>query len=949
MTKFLQQAADYLFSHHKDDLVNTGVVLPNRRAGLFLKQYLSQLTDRPIFSPEIFSIEDFVFRLSGYRKIEPAYLTLEFYQVYCKLEGDNARPFKEFVKWAEVVIQDFNEVDLYLVDPEELFGFLSDTKAIALWNPNGTPLTDFQVRYLEFFRSLTTLYKNLKLHLLDQGLAYQGLAYRQLAEKLERGLPEFPWKHLVFIGFNALTTSEEKILKALRDRNTATLLWDADSYYLDNPVQEAGEFLRENKKAFGFSALDWTNDYFKSGAKTIHLIGVPKNIGQARVAGQLLSELQDTDSDLHECSIVLNDENLLFPVLNSLPASVKTFNLTMGLPLRKTILHGLIDDLIRMNENALKFDKTSGESLKFYFKDIIRVLEHPYFLKLAGNNSDGLRQAKHQIRSRNQVFYSQADVTGLFGAGGPEIIRHTGEVFVPWNDSAISAVEGIRSLLKELKQAFAADEQDSDKINTEYIFHFSMLFNKLKSVFEAYPFLADLDSFRHVFMQMLRSVTIPFYGEPLQGVQIMGMLETRTLDFRNIIMLSVNEDFLPGKGISNSFIPFDLKLSFKLPTHQDRNAVSAYHFYRLLQRAEKVYLLYNTEPGDLGGGDRSRFIMQLEHELVRYNPKIELKTEVLSLVPGDQPADKEVKIPKSPDILEAIHQHARGGLSASALNAYRNCTLRYYFKYVLGIDKAEDVEEVMEASTLGNVVHDTLLDLYLPLKGRVLKQGDHKKLLSATDMALQKAFRKNYQQGDLGSGKNLLITKVAESYVQRFLKEEAKWVEEAAQFKEELIIKGIEQEMRTELVSAVTQEKVVALRGTLDRIDRFRGKNRIIDYKTGKVEPAELKLKSWEDLNVPGKGDKLFQLLFYAYLYISNAGEVTEIQAGIYSFRNLAKGFLEASLPDGASVTGSMDDFERYLKELLHGLFDAGKPFEQVDDPAVCTYCAYASICQRSV
>ncbi len=948
MTRFLQQAAEYLISHHKDDLVHTGVVLPSRRAGLFLKQYLSQLTDRPIFSPEIFSIEDFVFRLSGYRKIEPAYLTLEFYKVYRQLEGEKAGPFKEFIKWAEVVIQDFNEVDLYLIDPEELFGFLSDTKAIALWNPDGTSLTDFQVRYLEFFRSLTTLYKNLKMHLLDQGLAYQGLAYRQLAEKLANGSPELPWSHLVFLGFNALTTSEEKILRGLIDRNEATLLWDADRYYLDNPVQEAGKFLRENKRAFGLGTLEWTNEYFRSTTKKIHLIGVPKNIGQARVTGQLLQDLQASDPDLNESSVVLNDENLLFPVLNSLPGSVKTFNLTMGLPLRKTILHGLIDDLIRMNENALKFDRSSGRSLRFYFKDITRVLEHPYFAKLAGNDGEGLRHARHELRSRNQVFYSQDEVTGLFDASGPDMIQRTGELFVPWNNSAMRAIEGIRSVLKRLKQAFTDDEPDTDKINTEYTFHFSMLFNKLKSAFDAYPFLDDLDSFRHVFMQMLRSVTIPFYGEPLQGVQVMGMLETRTLDFRNIIMLSVNEDFLPGKGMTNSFIPFDLKLSFKLPTHQDRNAVSAYHFYRMLQRAEKVYLLYNTEPGDLGGGDRSRFIMQLEHELVRYNPKIELTSEVLSLVPGVQAETREVRIPKSTDILEAIGQHAHGGFSASALNAYRNCSLRYYFKYVLGIDKAGDVEEVMEASTLGNVVHDTMLDLYLPLQGMVLKQGDYKRLISETGKALQKAFRKNYQQGDISSGKNLLITKVAESYVQRFLKAEAQWLGEAAQFKDELTIKGVEQEMRTELASG-GQVGQVALRGTLDRIDRFRGKTRIIDYKTGRVEPYELKLKSWEDLNVPGKGDKLFQLLFYTYLYVRNIDEDQEVQAGIYSFRNLAKGFMEASLPSGESITEAMDDFEKYLKEILNGLFDADKPFEQVDDPAVCRYCAYASICHRSL
>lgn len=950
MSNFLEQTAAYLYTHHRDVLGEVCVVLPNRRAGLYLKKYLAQITDKPVFAPAVYSIEDFVYRVTGLKMMEPAYLYFEFYEVYREIEGPEASPFSDFIKWAEIVLKDFNEVDLYLVNPEELFGYLSDSKAIALWNLDEEPLTAFELRYLRFFNSLTKFYQKFSNRLLAKNQAYQGLAYRELVTKLEKENEDMnlPWKHLVFAGFNALSLAEEKILKTLVDRGAADLVWDADRYYLENPLQEAGMFLRHNQKVLGLDQLTWTGDHFKGSEKTIRLIGVPKNIGQAKVTGELLRELHALNPGLEKTSVVLNDQNLLAPVLNSLPEEVKSFNLTMGLPLKNTQLYSLVSAFIQLNENAVRFSRASGKSLRFYFKDLLQILEHPAFRLLTRGGAAGKPGPAQAVRSGNRIFYDRSEVEALFAGYEGDRMKEVMMLFEPWNNSSTRAVDGVLFLLKKLKLAYTSNEAEKDLINQEYVFHFSKLFNKLRNYFTEYPFLKDLESFRLIYTQVVRSITIPFYGEPLRGVQVMGMLETRTLDFENIIMLSVNEDFIPGGSTGNSFIPFEIKRKFRLPTHRERNAVSAYHFYRLLQRARNIYLLFNTEAGDLGGGDKSRFINQIEYELQKYNPGISIVTEVLAITPGPQPPEADIRIDKTPDILEKIRELARSGFSASALNSYRNCSLQYYFKYILGIDEAEEVEETIEASTLGNVVHDVLFQLYSPFKGKALTREVLKTMKPEVDKALKASFKKHYPSGDILSGKNLLISKVAESFVLRFLQTEEMGVAEAGRFNRELTILDLEMRSESTLDAGIPGVDPVKLKGVIDRIDQLAGEMRIIDYKTGRVNATDLKLKTWEDLNTPGKHDKIFQLLFYAHLYSAAHGfPAAGIQAGIFSFRNLNNGLITPVLPEGKSVLESIPDFGEVLAALIASLFDLATPIRQTEDIKVCEYCSYRSVCNR--
>lgn len=946
MHSFLEQTALFLLDRYPETMQQVCVVLPNRRAGVFLKMYLSRNTDKPFFAPAIFSVEDFIFRLSGFRKIEPAILLFEFYEIYRSMEGTDAVSFREFIKWADVVLQDFNELDLSMANPKQLFGYLSESKAMALWNPDNTPLTPFETRYLHFYRSLAGFYDALRKRLAEKKLAYQGLAYRKLAEMVADTEVETTWKSHIFAGLNALTRSEEMILKGFTRKASTHLLWDADAYYLDDPKQEAGLFLRKNKKTFNLGDLNWTGEHLTKDPKKIHLIGVPKVVGQAKVAGGVLEKLIEKKINPDTISLVLNDETTLFPVLNSIPESIKTFNVTMGLPLVYTPLYDLVMGFIRLNENALRFSKGKEGPLRFYFQDLLTIFRHPYFPKmfLWDEQKEGGPVAR--IASRNQVFYRPEEVVDLLFVDGSEN-PVVGELFIPWGNSVEKGLSGLQALLQKLKKIFTGDNKEDRSIDMEYVFQFSRIFNNIESMLKTYPVIDEIEAFRKVLETVVRAYSIPFYGEPLTGIQIMGMLETRALDFEHAILLSVNDDFIPGTGISHSFIPFEIRREFNLPTHRERNAVFAYHFYRFLQRASTAYLLYNTEPGELGGGDRSRFISQLVFELAEVNPNVTIQEEIYSSIPEKLEADDSIVIDKTPEILRKLEAYAGMGLSASAVNAFRNCSLRFYFERILGIQESDEVEETIEVSTFGTVIHDVLHELYKPFTNKNIIARDIEGMRKSYLAALRRALEQYYPDGSMKYGKNLLILKVMESFLERFLNWEIKRLKNMDRFKEKLAIRGLEENRSVPFKITGKTHKEVRLKGVIDRVEQIHTIPMILDYKTGRVVSTDLKLKEWDDLLIPGKNDKLFQLLYYALLHSRDKNTGQDVEAGIISFRNLSQGILQPVLPNNTKLSEGISDFEEVLQQLLADLFDPGKPFAQTADEKVCIYCPFKSICNR--
>ncbi|MEZ5196030.1 MAG: PD-(D/E)XK nuclease family protein [Bacteroidales bacterium] len=955
MKTFLDQVAEYAVTKYAPNASGACYVLPSRRAGLFLKKRLAAQFGKTAWAPSIFSVEDFIVELSGFKIIDPILLQFELFEVHKEIEGSNAQPFSEFLKWSSVMLNDFNEIDLYLADARQLFGDLNEAKAISLWNLDKKPLTEFEARYLHFFNSLSKYYGLLTKRLVSKKEVYQGLAYRKLAETDSLSQTDLEWDTFILAGFNALTTAEEKIFSNLGQIANVDYVWDTDSYYIKNKSQEAGKFLRKYVKETEHANFHWVGDHFKESNKEIHLLGVAQNVGQARLAGQLLKDLAANNEDLMNTAVVLNDQSIALPLLNSMDESLKKFNLTMGLPLSSTPLYRLISSVLNLHENSVKFSNSGEGFQKYYFRDVITVLEHHYIQLL--DSSEMVIPLNDSIRKSNNIFLVPDELVKSLTEDGKETQNGIAILFNPCMNKPGKLLENIIRFFKVLQYTFlnrkeptALNEEKQPDLDIEYLYSFSKVFNRLKIILNEYPFVEDIKTLRELFEQIVQSVSIPFYGEPLQGLQVMGMLETRTLDFENIIMLSVNEDFIPSGKAGNSFIPFEFRKGFQLPTHHDRNAVFAYHFYRLLQRSKKVHLIYNTEQGDLGGGGRSRFITQLLYEMPKYNPRIRIEEKVLAVKPTTEIAGQEIIVPKSKEVMERLKEIAEKGVSASALNSLRNCSLQYYFNYVARLEELEDVEETIEANTLGNVVHEVLKMLYEPYVGEILSAELISSMKPGIENLVRDSFAKNYEQGDIDHGKNLLIVKVAISLVNNFLDREMGFIKTEKSKGRGLILHEVEKPYEAKMMIHTLDGNIeVTLRGVFDRVDKVGEFIRILDYKSGMVNQRDLNVKVWEDLALEKKMDKSFQLLFYTHVYfLQNQIEINQIQPGIISMRNLGPYSLDLVLPEKEPVSElSIQPFSELIKGLIEDLFDPETPFAQTEELDNCKYCPYTSICNR--
>lgn len=964
MPLFLEKVTGHLISRWGSDLEDVCIVLPNRRAGLFLRKYLAGATRKTIWSPRIFSIEDFVASISGLRLLDLIHLMAELYEVHKELEGKKHQPFEEFISWAPQLLADFNEVDRNLVDARQLFSFLDEAKAITLWNPDQRPLTDFEKQYLHFYNSLFSYYQKLNSRLLEKKAATQGLLFRTAAMNLEKFEKELPWKHIVFAGFNALTKAEEQIIQFLHHIGKADLLWDADSFYLEDDQQEAGGFLRLWFRKWNLNEPKWIFNELKESKKNIEIVGVPNNVSQAKLCGEILSRLGKAGKLNERTAVVLPDERMLFPLLNSVPAEIRDLNITMGLSLRHSPLAGLFDAVFLLHLNPEKFTRNkTGKTMKYYFRDVVNVLQHPYIKQMASvlmkENDFAFGELLSFLKNPNKVFISKEEIirpgNDLFSSG----FSFLEAAFEPWNTPA-EAIKNLQNLVEGIRDACLLNRDPETKgsfrLELEYLYLFSTILHQLKLMTETSGIIKANSTLFQLFRQMTESTALPFYGEPLKGIQLMGMLETRTLDFENLIILSCNEDLLPRSKHTNSFIPFDIKRDFGIPTFWHKDAVYAYHFYRLLQRAGQVWLLHNTEPDELGGGDKSRFLRQIIHELPSYNPDIRISEQILTFPSGDDSLTVPISIPKNASVMSLLEVKAQKGFSPTSLNAYRKCPLCFYFSEIAGIREPEIPDETIDPKILGQAVHLALNNLYKPFLGHHITPQHISGMKSDTPEALDLAFKKKFPGPDVNYGKNLLLVGVAKKMVLRYLHSEERFLEELELQGQSMKIVDLEKYVESSLEIYYSGKVFpVKLKGIIDRVDLPGNYYRIIDYKTGSVDAKQLVCENWEDLLSEPDLDKVFQLLTYTVLLQSRKQyRDFTIQAGIISLKKIGNGFMNVRLPEEDTETPesginekSVESFKGILKNLITSIFDTGKEFDQTSDPKNCTYCPYVNICGR--
>lgn len=904
MTLFITKVVEEILQRHKISSY-LQFVMPSQRACVFLKEELLKNVSNATFLPKIISVEEFIQEIADISLIDNTKLLFEFYGVYKEvIPKENIEEFSSFSKWAITVLHDFNEVDSYLIDPKQLFTNLSDVKRLNNWFQNKKP-SELAVNYLHFFDYLYQIYKRFYKKLLANKFGYQGLIYREVIHNLEYYIQNKKDTHTVFIGFNALNGAEEKLIQELLQANIASIYWDADTSFFDT-TNEAGYFLRKYKKEWKY----YTNNPFlwidknSFSNKNIEIIGSPKNISQVKQVGEIL----DSFSNYSKTAVVLADENLLNITLNSLPKKVNKINITMGYPLKDIPLANLFLNVFKLHLNQEKFGKVEQE--EFYYKDVLNVFSNPFLNK---KYEKIITRLKQKINNENAVFLSIQD---LKESPGNKEDKNLTEILLIFRkvENVYQLIDSCKSLIKKLKQ-------DISGIEKEYLYRFHQIFQQLESLNKQYGFITDLKTFYQFFMQLLKVEKLSFKGEPLEGLQLMGMLETRTLDFENVIITSVNEGILPGGKNDFSFIPFDIKIHFGLPTYQEKDAIFSYHFQRLLWRAKNIYLLYNTENDGYGGGEKSRFLTQLE---IKY-PFI--KTSIVS--PKVKSINSNsIQIDKTIEIQQKLKEISLKGISPSAIASYIYNPIQFYEQKILGINDTDSVDENIAANTMGTVIHETLKDLYLPYLNTFLSEQHITAMQKKVETLLQKHFKEYYKKGNINSGKNKLIYEVSKNQIQIFLKKEQALIKEGNALK----ILEIEKELSSEIqIDGI--DYPIKIKGIADRIDEFNGVIRVVDYKTGKVVLNDLKLADFSVIKDNYKYTKAMQVMLYSFLYQKTFIENTKpIESGIISFKNLNEGFLRTNFTSGRNkdydVTEErIEEFINEIKLILLSILNPKNPF----------------------
>jgi hypothetical protein len=915
-TSFLDKIAAVLIENYSDKLSNIIVVLPNKRAKIFLIEALKNKVSSNILSPEIISVEDFIQNISGIRSIDPIELLFEFYEVYLSItEKSNQQSFELFANWAKTLLQDFNEIDRYLLDPSYVLSYLKDIEDIKKWGIEVENRTQLLEKYIDFWKLLPNYYQSLYTHLLNKGTGYQGLIYREAVNNLSQFTNSIADKQYVFAGFNALNAAEEKIIQHLIASDRAKIYWDVDQTFLNDPYHDAGLFVRRFKESWKYyksNPFEWiVNDF--SQTKNIQVIGTPKSIGQAKITGSIIENIinDNPDASLDKVAVVLGEENLLVPLLYALPSSVGALNITMGYSSKNNPAQILIAKLFKMHTNALS---RNAKDYVLYYKDVLDILTHPLVEPFAKTSA-----LVNTINKNNYTFITHKKLLELHSDASDLFLL----LFKKWENGSIVVLESISNLLQIIKTNLSNDNEE-EKITKAFVFAIFKIINKLINYYSQHEHIDKIETLYAIYKQVIDLAEVSFEGEPLNGLQIMGVLESRVLDFDTVIVTSMNEGKFPAGKSQNSFIPYDVKRELGLPTFKEKDAIYTYHFYHLLQRATTIYLLYNTESEGLDAGEKSRFITQLEVEKqVNHTLSHEIYNAVLP-----ETAYQPMVIPKSESVMVRLKEIAEKGFSPSALTSYIRNPIQFYFQKILRISEVEEVEENIALNTLGTIIHETLKVLYEPFIGKFISESDILNCFKQIDAEVLKQFKLVYKEGEIKKGRNLLAFEVAKRNVSNFLKVELESIKNGDAIK----ILALEQTFGRTL-NHPNLPFPVLIKGNVDRIEERNGTIRIIDYKTGKVDKANVMLKTWKGLTEDIKNDKIIQVLAYAYMYEQEA-KGKPIEAGIISFKNLKSGFLPFNFKEEKEMNSIISEevLSNYLEQivvLLNEILDVKIPFEE--------------------
>ena len=959
MESFLKLVAADLYKHTEGNLAHTAVVFPNKRAGLFFNEYLAQESDSPIWSPAYVSISELFRSLSPWEVGDPVKLVCELYKIF-RRETQSTETLDDFYFWGEMLISDFDDADKNKVDTDKLFSNLQDLRNIMddytfiddeqeeairqfFQNFSIERRTALKERFISLWDVLGNIYKGFRESLASQNIAYEGMMYRHVIEHLD--VDKLPYEKYVFVGFNVLNKVEHTLFTQLKDAGKAVFYWDYDEFYMKENRQavthEAGEFIRRNLRDFP-SPL--SGELFKnlSKPKEVHYIASSTENAQARYLPQWIRNNLTTPEK--ETAVVLCNEALLQPVLHSLPAEVKHVNITMGFPLSQTPVYSFLIALLELHTHGFNF-----KSGRYTFQSVVTLLKHPYTRQLTGQ-----AELLEKELTRNNRFYP------LPGELGKD--EFLTRLFTPLSGNLNLCIRLSETLqqVAGIYQANTSGTEDTDAFNQLYresLFKAYTTINRFRTLIEEDELTVQSETFRRLLVKVLSATNIPFHGEPAIGMQVMGVLETRNLDFRHLVLLSVNEGQLPKSGGDSSFIPYNLRKAFGMTTIEHKIAVYAYYFYRLLQRAERITLMYNTSSDGLNRGEWSRFMLQF---LIEWPHPITRQF----LEAGQSPqGTSPITVEKTPDVMRRmqslfdVRANPKAKFSPSALNYYLDCPLKFYYRYVAGLSAPDEVSAEIDSATFGSIFHYAAEHIYkdLTTHGKVINKEALETLLR-NDVKLQDyvdtAFKKlffNVPQNEKPeyNGVQLINSAVIARYLKQLLQNDLRYAP----------FTFIASEMEVdEPIDIQTPKGVIKSRigGIIDRMDSKDGTLRIVDYKTGGDADTPPHVES---LFIPDKkrSNYVFQTFLYAAIMCRKQPTMKIAPALLYIHRAATETYSPViQMGESRKPKEAVEDFSKYEKEyrerlqgLLEEIFNPEKSFTQTEIIEKCTYCDFKALCKR--
>ncbi len=906
---FLEEVWNEIANSNSDPS-KTYIILPSVRAGVFYKNLYRTKAMQSMLLPNITTLHSFIDQFSPVKTIDSNTALFELYICYRNLFLENAESFPDFYKWARLLLNDFNEIDNYLIDAAHLYRNLCDLKELEDWSFNDGDLSKTQEKFVHFWDKLLPLYRAFENHLYTLGKAYSGKKVRWFANNIDQFIDNNTGLNLYFIGFNALNRAEETIIDSLGSAGLATVFWDVDPYYHQNPDQEAGKFFPQKGRLAYYRFIEGK---MKTHAQSIDVMGVPKNVGQVKTAAKLLGKIKETDHK--NTAVILANEALLLPFLNSIPENIQSVNLTMGIPLRTNPLYTLL-------ENLFEFQTSIGSGSVPVA--LIRNITEHQFLRTHFSRNQELNELleKRRFINKEQLLACLSDKLELV-------------LFSPWKDQVELAIQNIQFALNELKDLY--EKLKLSPLEKEFLFQAGKCLNQFKQSTSPYQELVDLSVFKRLFFDALKTQKTTIKGDPINGLQVMGMLETRALDFKNLIVLGANEGIMPASPSDSSLIPGDLKRHYGLPTHEKREAIYAYYVYRLLHRSEQVSFIYNNVVDDLGGSEKSRFLLQLKEELPRVNPKISFNEWQVA---GDVKTDgtSPISVLKSPDILAKIKGQLAAGISPTALSTFIECPLNFYYKYVIGLSEAGSRDEV-SASEFGSLVHRIIELAFEGMEGKILDPPFYSKAIKEIDLLAAQALKDTLNSTN-PEGKTLISLELAKYQFKRLMELEGDLVKKLQAERKTTKFIAAEKTMSAEFQFEIDSERIdVKVKGKIDRIHQTDNTIWVIDYKTGKVNEKDLQINALSEL-ADSEKRKALQLALYG-MALQKEYSGLALKTGIVSTVSPSEEPFTLSLNKEAlsfdAVTAQA--IQEVVINILKDLLDKDLPLEHKPSSLYCPYC----------